>query len=168
MRKGDQGRARSGFHFSKYHPLNVLSLHGIPWEAILTHFLTKKSVAKLLKCRHIWCCSWGIKVFDIPIFSSHKERKSHKIHRKCCPSWVRLLWYLVYNFRFLKAHRNVSYHKTKLAGLKFSSVPKQLVFLFPSVLLFLMGFFCPLELNLRLYKTRQQPCMRWFLFYLDT
>lgn len=131
--------------------------------------------------RPSWLISWqkiSVKASEVPpqYNVSHEElrclifpffpdtkKESHKIHRKCSPRWGRLLWYLVYNSRLLKAHRNVSYHKAKLAGLKFSSAPKQLVFSFPSVLLFVMGFFLPPELNSEFIK--QASSLTWDAFY---
>lgn len=68
-------RERSGYHFSKYHPLNVLSLHETPWEAIMTHFLAENQCQSFWSATTVQCFSWGTKMFDIPIFSWHKERK---------------------------------------------------------------------------------------------
>lgn len=109
-------------------------------------------------------------MFDIPIFfpDARKEKAIKSTgsvvqgEGGCCD-----IWSIIPGSS--KPRKNVSYDKAKLAGLKFSSVPKQLVFPFPSVLLFVMGFFSPTpELNSRIYKTSQQPYMRYFLFYLDT
>lgn len=101
------------------------------------------------------CYSWGMKAFDIPFFSWHKERKSRKIRKKSCPRWGRLLSYSICYPRLLKAHRRVwSEDQAYRSEVSFS--PKA------------VGFPFPPELNLRIYKTRQQPYTRCFPFYLDT
>lgn len=131
MRKGDvEGKARISLFQGSLTQSTQRYLERTSW---LISWEKKNQWQSSWSATTVRCYSWGVKILDIPIFSWHKERKSHKIHRKYCPKWGRLLWYLVCNSRLLKAYRNVSYHKAKIAGLKFSSVPKQLVSPFPSV-----------------------------------
>lgn len=132
MRKGNvEGKAR----ISLFQRITHSKYPEMPWEDIMTHFLGEKKISgKALEVPPQYDVTHEeLRYLIFPFYPDTRKENAIKSIGSIVQSEGGCLWYLVCNSRLPKAHRNVSYHKAKIAGLKFSSVPKQLVSPFPSV-----------------------------------